>query len=307
MFVNDLPDNIQSGCLLYADDVKIYRKITSPSDGQLLQNDLNQLRAWSVRWGLKLNPSKCKSFTMTLRRAPVQTKYFIGSTELEHVKEIRDLGVILDSKLTFSSHVDNIVKRANRGLGLLIRSFQSGSNGSKFKRSALMAAYYANVRSILEYCSVIWAGAADSHMVRVDRVQHKFLMWLIHHSCSGQTDSLSYQNLLHHFQIPSLAARRVQHDLLFIRNIFHAKLDVPNLIADFNLHVPIRSTRTQSLFHVPRARVNTVQHGMFCRLPRLTNQFVCDRTVEVDFFADDFNSYKAQVIRYVARSGMILE
>ena len=92
MFINDLPQNIESVCLLYA-DVKTFRKITSPADGQALQRDLSQLSAWSVSWGLALNPSKCKSFTMTLRRAPVQTKYFIAGTELAHVDAVRDLGV----------------------------------------------------------------------------------------------------------------------------------------------------------------------------------------------------------------------
>ena len=79
IFINDLPSVIQSGCLLYADDVKIFRKITCPSDQRLLQDDLNRLSEWSVKWGLTLNPTKCKAFTMTLRRAPVQTYYFIGA------------------------------------------------------------------------------------------------------------------------------------------------------------------------------------------------------------------------------------
>ena len=207
MFINDLPSYMESGCLLYADDVKIFRKITSPADGLLLQRDLSLLSAWSVRWGLTLNPAKCKSFTMTLRRAPVQTKYFINSTELDHVSKIRDLGVTLDSKLTFASHVSDIVSRANRALGLLTRSFQVGTSTSKFNRSAVLAAYFANVRSILEYCSVVWAGAASSHTVRVDRVQHKFLIWLLTHTSSGQANSLSYGSLLLHFKIPSLTSR----------------------------------------------------------------------------------------------------
>ena len=110
MFITDLPQNIESGCLLCADDVKNFRKITSPADGQALQRDLSRLSAWSVSWGLTLNPTKCKSLTltMTLRRPPVQTKYFIAGTELEHVDEIRDLGVTIDSKLTFAPHVSDI-------------------------------------------------------------------------------------------------------------------------------------------------------------------------------------------------------
>ena len=166
---------------------------------------------------------------MTLRRAPVQTKYFIAGTELEHVDEIRDLGVTIDSKLTFAPHVSDIVRRANRALGLLIRSFQVGTSRTKFNRGAVLAAYFANVRSILEYSSVVWAGAAKSHTVRVDRVQHKFLIWLIAHTSSGQATSLSYQSLLLHFGLASLSQRRVQHDLLFLSSILRGRVDTPPL------------------------------------------------------------------------------
>ena len=119
----------------------------------------------------------------------------------------------MDTKLTFSPHVSNTVSRANRALGLLIRSFQVGTSTStsKFNQSAVLAAYFANVRSILEYCSVVWAGAANTHAVRVDRVQHKFLIWLLTHASSGRAHSLSYGCLLLHFKIPSLASRRMQH------------------------------------------------------------------------------------------------
>ena len=203
IFINELPSNIKSCCLMYADDVKIFRKITSPADGLLLQRDINQLTEWSVRWGLTLNPAKCKSFTMTLRRAPVQTKYFIDSVELERVSEIRDLGVTVDAKLTFAPHVSNIVSRANRALGLLTRSFQAGIGTPKYNRSAILAVYFANVRAVLEYCSVVWAGAANSHTVRVDRVQHKFLIWLLAHSPSGYANSLSSDDLLDHFRMSS--------------------------------------------------------------------------------------------------------
>ena len=85
---------------------------------------------------------------MTLRRAPVQTNYIIAGAALEHESEIRDLGITLDTKLTFAPHVSDIVRRANRALGLLIRSFQVGTTKSKFNRSAVLAAYFANLRSI---------------------------------------------------------------------------------------------------------------------------------------------------------------
>ena len=298
MFVNDLPDQIESNCLLYADDVKLFRKITSPADGLSLQRDLDQLTAWSVRWGLSLNPEKCKTFTMTLRRAPVQTNYFITGIELEHVSCIRDLGVTLDSKLTFESHVSDIVRRGNRALGLLIRSFQVGMSKSKFQRGAILAVYFANVRSILEYCSVVWAGAANSHAVRVDRVQHKFLIWLLTHTYSGHTVSLSYDSLLSHFKLPSLAQRRAQHDILFIRNVVNGKVDSRTLLEAFPLHVPPRSTRTSYLFAIPRARVRTVEAGLFCRTVKAVNMFLANNP-RADIYCDTFSVFRAQVVKHI--------
>ena len=147
---------------------------------------------------------------------------------------------------------------------------------------------------------MIWAGAANSHTVRVDRVQHKFLMWLSHHSSSGPTPSLSYQDLCRHFRIPSLSARRLQHDLLFLRNIHSNNLNSPQLLDSFPLNVPARSTRNRSLFYEPRARVNTVLNGLFCRLPRVTNRFLNTREVTADIFRDSPGIYRGHVLRYVA-------
>ena len=123
---------------------------------------------------------------------------------LEHVDQIRDLGIVIDSKWTFVQHVDHVVKRANRALGLLMRSFQTDVRPGMFRTSAILKAYFANVRSLLEYGSVIWTGAAETHTARIDRVQHKFIMWLLSHTSSGNAPSLSYENLLHHFRLPSL-------------------------------------------------------------------------------------------------------
>ena len=77
-FINDLPECVQADCLMFADDVKLYCKVDSTADSDFLQQQLDNLSQWSMRWQLKLNPAKCKVMTITLRRVPTISVYSIG-------------------------------------------------------------------------------------------------------------------------------------------------------------------------------------------------------------------------------------
>ena len=299
MFINDLPLQIQSSCLMFADDVKIYRKVCCAADADLLQDDLHRLCRWSHVWKLSLNPTKCKSFRITLKKSPIETTYFIGNTALEHVDTIRDLGVILDTKLTFRPHIESTIKKANRALGLLIRSFQTPKLRGYLNLASVRVSYYAHVRSVLEYCSVVWAGAAKTHLDRIERVQFRFLRWL--NGRSPRTDacaSSEYTALLRHYGVCALYSRRVQHDLLFVRNVLTGRIDSASLLRCFYLSAPIRVGRRLSLLYVPYARVVTVRDGVFVRAPRLTNEFI-QASPTSDMFYDAFTVFKSSVCSYV--------
>ena len=59
LYVNDMPDVVQSTAKMFADDTKIYRNIQEPDDCNNLQRDLNALSAWSNQWLLRFNSAKC--------------------------------------------------------------------------------------------------------------------------------------------------------------------------------------------------------------------------------------------------------
>ena len=62
--------------------------------------------------------------SFTLRVSPILATYAVDGVILERRTQVRDLGVILDLKLSFACHVDATVLKAKRMLGLLIRSMQ---------------------------------------------------------------------------------------------------------------------------------------------------------------------------------------
>ena len=201
---------------------------------------------------------------------------------------MRDLGVIIDSKLNFSDHVDSIVKRGNRALGLLIRSLQSVRG--RYSKSGVIAAYCANVRSILEYGSVIWAGAASSHLERLERIQHKFLSFVAG-TRRDRFNMCDYEGLCGLYKVDTLVKRRTALDLSFLHGVMSGKIESSLLLGEFSLRVPARVTRNPEFLFVPPGRVAASMSTLFCRLPRAFNTFV--------------NSYPSFDIFYDSKSSLL--
>ena len=55
-----MEDDISSKVLKFADDTKVFRKVTNDTDKQSLQDDLDKLVKWSEKWQMLFNFGKCK-------------------------------------------------------------------------------------------------------------------------------------------------------------------------------------------------------------------------------------------------------
>ena len=104
IYINDLPDGIMSNIYMYADDIKLYREIKSPEDHQILQNDLTKLCIWSKKWLLKIHPKKCSCLSIGKKKSLCE--YVLSSHVIEQVDSMKDIGVTIDSNLTFNEHIN---------------------------------------------------------------------------------------------------------------------------------------------------------------------------------------------------------
>ena len=145
----DMPEVLKySDICLFADDTKIFKSINSVNDCLKLQQDIDALYKWSTKWGLNFNPSKCKILTVTRLTNQYLFKYKLNGCELERVTEMKDLGIIIDNKLSWNKHVTQNVKKANNFLGLIKRTVEHKAHS--FVKSQL---FKTLVCSILEYCT----------------------------------------------------------------------------------------------------------------------------------------------------------
>ena len=61
IYINDLEDDISSKVLKFADDTKVFRKVTNDTHKQSLQDYLDKLVKWSEKWQMifKFGKYKC--------------------------------------------------------------------------------------------------------------------------------------------------------------------------------------------------------------------------------------------------------
>ena len=97
--------NITSTVKIYADGTKIYRTINEPDkDIPALQLDLNRLSDWANKWQLRFNPEKCEVIHATHSRDRSKPSYSLG-VQLKSVESVKDLGVTINSDLSWGKHV----------------------------------------------------------------------------------------------------------------------------------------------------------------------------------------------------------
>ena len=63
IYINDLPMNVKSKVRLFADDTALYLTISTSSQSEILQKDLDNLELRSHKWDMDLTPLNAKSFT----------------------------------------------------------------------------------------------------------------------------------------------------------------------------------------------------------------------------------------------------
>lgn len=209
LYINDLLDGITSDGLLYADDAKIFRLISSSSDARKLQMDILKLEDWSKCWLLNFHLEKCHVLTLgKFDNIKHTERYTIYGDELEHVSEEKDLGVIFDSEMTFCEHITLKVKLANTIVGLIRRSF------SYLDKQSFKKMYCAFVRTHLEYGQIIWSPSSRKYIDLIESVQMRATKLV------DGLGNMDYTERLKALNLPTLAFRRLRGDMIELYNHF---------------------------------------------------------------------------------------
>ncbi len=247
IYINDLLLSIQETSICnYADDTTIF------TSGKNLDNVIMRLESDStviIQWFqdnfMKLNAEKCHF--MVLGRSADQTiTVRIGNSTIENSREEKLLGVIIDRKLTFETHINKLCKKAGNKLFALSRlSLYIESS----KLQILMRAF---VMSQFQYCPLAWMFHSKHLNAKIDKIQERALR------IAYKDFDSSFEYLLERDNSLTIHAKNLQ---TLLTEVFktHKHLN-PNFMKEiFTERENMYNLRNNNEFEIPRVR--TVNFG----------------------------------------------
>ena len=84
LYINDLPDTIDSQVRLFADDTVLYRTIQSDTDHHRLQTDLDKLTEWAMTWDMQFHPDTCLVMNLSKKHHHSKFTYSLQKNRFEN-------------------------------------------------------------------------------------------------------------------------------------------------------------------------------------------------------------------------------
>ena len=194
LFINDIFCNIveNSRTSPYADDTKLWRKIATSSDCDILQRDIVTLNNWCLRNKMKSNRDKCKVLTVAnteplfMNELPFSKySYNLGDYILEYTSCERDLGIFINERFNWHDHHNYILKKSYQMFGMTKRTCHF-----VFDRGKKRMLYLTLVRSSFEHCSTIWRPVNAVDISKFETLQKQAIEWINCEEAYSYTDDL---------------------------------------------------------------------------------------------------------------------
>lgn len=175
LYASDMPRNIPGTIVAqYADDTAILASSLRPELAtRRLQAAADRLELWTRRWRIEVNADKS---TAVLFHRLIKPKPFghviIGGSRVWWCKEATYLGVVLDQRLTFASHIQMTRRKAYAAVQML---FPLLSRQSSLSIGNKVLLYKTCIRPVMTYAAPAWGFSSKTNWKRLQAVQSKVL------------------------------------------------------------------------------------------------------------------------------------
>ena len=210
VFVNDIQGALDDCKIkLYADDTVIYQSGVNKEEAAIkLQRSVNMFANWCETNSLTINISKTKTMAFGSRHKVKRARganITLGGEILKQVPSYKYLGIILDSKLNYNLHVNQVIRTVLHKLILL-------SKMTKYlKDEVTLRIYKTMLLPYFDYADFIFNKATNKDLEKLQRLQNKCLK-----ICMGKDRRFSTEAIHKVANVPFLDDRREAHVLNFM-------------------------------------------------------------------------------------------
>ena len=213
VFINDLTKVVRHTQIrLFADDTCLFITVDNRDATTAQVNvDLDAIEKWSEEWIVTFSAPKTKSMIISNKMDKNNhPRVSMHNSVLEDVSHHKHLGLVLSNNLCWTNHIDEVYVKAMKRLDI-IQSFKF-----KLDRNSLERFYLSFVLPILEYGDIVWSGACDRDLDKLDKV-HVRAMRLITGATERSHTNILYEDLGWH----KLSTRRLIHRLKWFYKIIN--------------------------------------------------------------------------------------
>ena len=150
----------------------------------------------------------------------------MGSIAINSDTSSRDLGLIIDTYLSFRSHVLSVRERCYRLINFIFRTFTN--------TRACFYIYFFDIYiyPIISYGSLIYSCATVERINDIEKILKYFTRRLWYRCCSR--DIPSYSQRLKHFKLNTLEEQRIREDLTFRFCLNRGVISIPDCQTHFS-------------------------------------------------------------------------
>ena len=230
-----------------------------PAENLESQKYLDTISDWTIGQKMKINQKKTKSMLFNFtNNHQFTTRLSLNGEIVENVSEIKLLGTVIQSDLSWNSNTSRLVKRANARMVLLRKLCEFGAPIHDLK-----TIYVTYIRSILEQSAVVWhSGLSEENKQDLSRVQKSACKIIL------KNNYQDYENALNILDLETLNERRHKLCETFAKKcVTNGTISFP--LIDKSKYINTRSTDKYIVQHCNTERL---KKSAIPNMQRLLNQ-----------------------------------
>ena len=196
MYVNDLPNFVQSKCEMFADDTSFHSSDSDPNKlSNQLQITIDRVIDWTQINHMSLNVTKTKCMYVSSRQKRQKMKnhfkpLFIANNQIEEVHSHKILGVVIDRNLSWADHIAYLIKRLSSKIFQLakIKNFLDVHSRKLF--------FNAHILPIIDYASTLWDSCSQTNLKLMNRLYKRAIKLVLLKSSSLEATDYRQLRLL---------------------------------------------------------------------------------------------------------------